>query len=108
MTRCSEILRQHILSLHGRFPSWTPPQIANELQCSSEIPFVARRTLLQIIRRSISRGTIEDKIRTGRKNSVGTPATIKQIKNLIKKKKKASIRNCQRILKEKNIKISIS
>ncbi|CAF1104925.1 unnamed protein product [Rotaria sordida] len=62
-------LRTNILALHNLYPSWPNRRIASELQNSENPPSKPRYLILKIIKRTIERGTVEDRPRSGRKRT---------------------------------------
>ncbi|CAF1306054.1 unnamed protein product [Rotaria sordida] len=57
-------LRANFLALHNLYPSWPNRRIASELQNSENPPSKPRYLILKIIKRTIERGTVEDRPRS--------------------------------------------
>ncbi len=77
---------QDVLSLAHRYPSWTTSQIGYELMTSEIKPALKWCSLLQFIRRTIKRGSLEDKKRCARTKSKRTSVIIKKVRTCVTEK----------------------
>jgi len=95
--------RALVLALQKRNPSWSPSDIANELQSFENPETLSRRVLREKIRRALIRGSIKDKTGRGAKRTVVTKNFKKAVKKLIYLKRKKGQRTVVKELKRKNI-----
>lgn len=95
--------RALVLALQKRNPSWSPSDIANELQSFENPETLSRRVLREKIRRALIRGSIKDKPGRGAKRTVVTKNFKKAVKKLIYLKRKKGQRTVVKELKRKNI-----
>ena len=98
--------RELVLGLKRANPSWRAKEIADFLQQSENPPTIKRRSLLIKINKTIKRGTVEDRKRSGAKVRVLTPRFLKQVEKAVHLKKRASNRITAIKLKKKGVKCS--
>ncbi len=106
MSSNNKTLRQTVLSIHGLNPSWKAARIAEFMLKSENPPKKKRDVLRKFISRTIERGTVEDKPRTGRPRQVRNKAFVRSVKRLVKGKKGKSIRGTAAKLKNRGVNCS--
>ena len=80
-------LKNHILCVKDMNPAWGAKKIRTFLKSQQVKPNMSDSTLLTIIKRTLRKGHVEDKPRSGRPRSVRTPTFIKKVKRKFNKKK---------------------
>ena len=91
-------VRTHILCLKRQHPAWGYGSIAREIENMGFCRDIGHAGVLSLVRRTIQRGTIVDRRRSGRPRTVRTRQNLKRIERLHKNKKNPGQRSTARKL----------
>ncbi|CAF0857474.1 unnamed protein product [Rotaria sp. Silwood1] len=96
--------RSIVLGLKKLNPSWQAPDISTFLQESENPPLLKRHAPIKRVNRTLKRGTVEDKQRSGRPTTIVTSTFQQQVKRSMRLTKGASIRNVTSALNRQGVK----